>query len=108
MATILIRPSKIQVNSSRRQALNLTCAGAGWTSGTTFTLSGVADVTTVVKVVNGPGSARIVVTTAGASPGTLTVSDGTNSGTVSVAAIAPSAGRGLPPRRSRPDGEPAA
>ena len=55
MATIQIRPSKIQVNSSRHQAVNLTLAGAGWSSGgTTFTVSGLDDVTKIAQVVGSP------------------------------------------------------
>jgi len=103
MATILVRPSKIQANSSKHQAVNLTLKGAGWTSTTTFTVSGVAGVVKVAQVVSGTGSARIVVTTIGsaAGPSTLTVSDGGNTGRTTVKALSPSRGRWIARRRSR-------
>ena len=91
MATILVRPSKIQAGRSANQALTLTLAGAGWVQGTTtFSLSGVSGVTLSTSIVNETGLARLMLTTTTAGAGgTLTVSDGTNSGATNVTAIAP-------------------
>jgi len=97
VATILVRPSKVQANRSAAQSLTLTLSGAGWVQGTTtFTLSGVAGAAEVASNVNASGSAKISITTTTAGPGTLTVSDGTNSGTTSVTAVASNKRRWFP------------
>jgi hypothetical protein len=96
MATILVRPSKVQPNRSAYQTLTLTLASAGWSGGTTFTLSGVSGVTKIGQVVDSSGLAKVVITTAGSGAGTLTVSDGTNSGTTSVTPVAPTYRRWFP------------
>ncbi len=96
MATIIIRPSKIQVGRSANQTLTLTLTAAGWVQGTTtFTISGVSGVTLITSIVDATGLAKLVVTTGGTA-GTLTVSDGTNSGTTSVAPVAPTRRRWFP------------
>jgi len=101
---IRIRPSRLSANSSRHQGVDLVLAGAGWSGATTFTLSGVAHVSILTTIVHNTSSARLVLTTVGASPGTLTISDGTNSGTVKIAALSPTRGRlaPAPPRPRRP------
>ena len=76
-----------------------TLATAGWTSGTTFTISGVVGVTLVSQTVDNATQAYLVVTTTTVALGsaqTLTISDGTNSGTTSVAPIAPTHRRYFP------------
>jgi len=84
---IVVRPSAIQLNRSANQSLTLTLPSAGWVQGTTtFTLSGVAGVVLVTSIVNAPGLAKLVVTTS-ATAGTLTVSDGTNTGTTVVKSL---------------------
>jgi hypothetical protein len=96
VATILVRPSRIPRFHGGPLTLTLTLTGAGWTGGgTTFTISGVANVTKVGQIVDSGGVAKLVVTT-GAGLGTLTVSDGTNSGTTTVARMAGSRGRWFP------------
>lgn len=99
MATIAIRPKYIASKSAKHQCLDLTLAGADWTSAT-FILSGVAGVAKITQVVNGPGSARVVVTTIGsAATGTLVIADGAgNSGTVALKRIPATRGR-ISPRR---------
>ncbi len=88
MATIIVHPSAIQLNRSANQTLALSLASAGWIQGTTvFTLSGVAGVTKITSIVEAGGaSARVVVTTS-TTAGTLTISDGTNTGTTHVKKI---------------------
>ncbi len=89
MSIILVRPSRVQVGRSANQSLNLTLANAGWTSGTIFTISGVSGATKVTQIVQSGGFAKVVITTTTATgSGTLTVSDGTNSGTTIVTQIA--------------------
>ena len=78
MSTITVRPSQVQANRSSLQRLFCTLAGAGWTSGTTFTISGVSGVIKVSQIVDSATQAYVVITTAGSGAGTLTVSDGTH------------------------------
>ena len=87
MATILTSPAAIPTNSTVLQGIFLTLPAAGWVQGTTvWTLSGVAGVTLVSSYVSASGVAKLGVTT-GATAGTLTISDGTNTGTVAVQAM---------------------
>jgi hypothetical protein len=101
MATIIVRPSRVQQGRSASQRLFLTLANAGWSDGgTTFTISGVSGVSKVGQIVDSPTQAYVVITTTGAPLGhtaqTLTVSDGTNTGTTSVAPVAPTRHRWFP------------
>ncbi len=89
MSTITVRPSKIQQNRSAYQRLFLTLSGADWTDESVFSISGVDGVTLVGQIVDNESQAYVIITTAGSATGTLTVSDGTYSGTTTVAAIAP-------------------
>ena len=91
MAIITVRPSKVQAGRSAYQRLFLTLAAASWTGGTTFTISRVSGVTKVGQIVEGGAQAYVVITTttAALTPQILTVSDGTNSGTVIVGPVAP-------------------
>lgn len=89
MATITVKPPYIQRNRSAMQRVTLMLSGAGWTQGgTTFTLSGVAGVVKGVTIVNSTSLAIVAITSTGAAVGTVTVSDGTNTGTFVVKARA--------------------
>ena len=89
MATIIVRPSAVQVGRSANQTLTLTGTGTSWSGGTTFTLSGVSGVTKVGQIVDSATLAKVVITTTTATgTHTLTVSDGTNTGTTVVKQIA--------------------
>jgi hypothetical protein len=96
VATIIVRPSKIQQGRSAYQRIFLTLASASWSGGTTFVLSGVAGVTKVGQIVGSATQAYVVVTTTGSATGTLTVSDGTNTGTTVVAQVAPTRRKWFP------------
>lgn len=91
MATLIVRPSKIQAGRSANQRIFVTLAGATWTSGTTFTISGVTGVTKIGQNVDSPTQALITITTTTATltSQTLTVSDGTNTGTTTICPVAP-------------------
>jgi len=106
VAAIAITPRRIPARS-KRQGVNLALAGAGWSGATSFTLAGVAGCSITTTIVNTSGTARIVVKT-GSSLGTLTISDGTNSGTTTVATLTAVRGWMPPRRRSRHDGPGAA
>lgn len=80
--------------------VDLQGTGTAWTSGTTFSVSGVAGCSILKKIVNSATYTRLIVVT-GTATGTLTVSDGTNTCTVVVAARAmPRWFPGLDPRWS--------
>jgi hypothetical protein len=96
VATIIVRPSRIQAGRSALQRLFVTLPAAGWTGGTTFSVSGVSGVTKVSQIVDNSTQAYIAITTTSSSTGTLTVSDGTNSGTTTVTQIAPTRRRWFP------------
>jgi hypothetical protein len=100
MATIIVRPSKVQQGRSAYQRLFVTLASASWGGGTTFTVSGVSGVSKVGQIVNSATQAFVIITTTavpvGHAPQTLTVSDGTNSGTTSVAPVAPTRRKWFP------------
>jgi hypothetical protein len=108
MSTIIVKPSKIQQNRSAYQRLFLTLDGADWTDESVFSISGVAGVTLVGQIVDSESQAYVIVKTTGSAAGTLTVSDGTFSGTTTVGPIAPTYRRwfpGLDRRRREPFGE---
>jgi hypothetical protein len=89
MATITVKPPYIQRNRSAMQRVTLMLTGAGWTQGgTTFTLTGVAGVAKGITIVDGGGLAIVAINSTGAAVGTVTVSDGTNTGTFVVKARA--------------------
>lgn len=95
MATITVRPSRIQPGMHVLQKLFCTLAAANWTTDTTFAISGASGVTKVSQNVVSPTQAYVVITTTTApkkSTQTLTVSDGTNGGTTSITPIAPARG----------------
>ena len=81
MSTIIVRPTKLQAGRSALQRIFVTLSTATWSGSTTFTLSGVSGVTQIAAIVDSPTVAFIAITTTGSATGTLTISDGTNSGT---------------------------
>jgi hypothetical protein len=90
MATIHTSPSALPVNDPHQQNIRLALVGAGWTGGgTTFSVSGVTGVSALHQSVSSGQSATVTVSKPGITGGTLTVSDGTNSGTVKVKATRP-------------------
>ncbi len=91
MATIIVRPSKVPQGIHAKQKLFVTLASANWDGSTVFTVSGVTGVSKVGQSVHNATQAHVYITTttAAKSTQTLTVSDGTNSGTTSVTRIAP-------------------
>jgi hypothetical protein len=102
LATLTVRPSKVQQARTTYQRLFVTLASASWSGGTTFTLSGVSGVTKIGQIIDSATQAYIIITTTGSAAGTLTVSDGTNTGTTSITAVAPTYRRwfaGLDQRR---------
>lgn len=101
MATIHVRPHFIGARSAKRQCIDLTLSDAGWNSSTVFSLSGLAGCTKLGQSVTDGATARIVVQTKTSGPGTLTISDGTNSGSVAVKHVSPTRGRVAPRRPER-------
>ncbi len=96
MSTIIVRPTKLQSGRSALQRIFVTLSTATWSGSTTFTLSGVSGVTKVATIVDSPTQAFIAVTTTSSGVGTLTISDGTNSGTTLITPIAPTRRRWFP------------
>lgn len=96
MATITVRPTKVQANRSAMQWLFVTLSTATWSGSTTFSLSGISGVTKMATIVDSPTEAFIAITTTGSATGTLTVSDGTNSWTTLVIPVAPTRRRWFP------------
>jgi hypothetical protein len=94
--TITVRPTKLQANRSALQRIFVTLSTATWSGSTTFTLSGVSGVTKVATNVDSPTQAFIAITTTGSAIGTLTISDGTNTGTTLITPIAPTRRRWFP------------
>jgi hypothetical protein len=101
MSMIIVKPSYVQQNRSDYQRLFLTLDGADWTDESIFSISGVTGVTLVGQIVDNESQAYVIVTTVGSAAGTLTVSDGTYSGTTTVAALAPARQKWFRRLRSR-------
>ncbi len=85
MAAIRIERRWIPAHRAAGVAVDLAGTGTAWTTGTTFTLSGVSGATIKTKVVASATAARLVIAT-GAAVGALTISDGSGSATVAVLA----------------------
>lgn len=94
--------SSLPSNHASNITLSLTGSGTSWGGGTTFTISGVSGWAKVSQNITSTTAATVVVSCPGtATPpsgatGTLSVSDGTNTGTISIATpiltISPSSG----------------
>src|SRR5271166_657240 len=86
MPSMIAAPHRIPHKSKQLYKIALTGTGTAWTGGTTFTVSGVAGVVLVSHSVASGTSAQLILTT-GTATGTLTVSDGTNTATISVVLV---------------------
>jgi hypothetical protein len=75
--------STILGNIPTGQPVALTGVGTNWSSGTTFTVSGLAGTTLASQSITSATSATLVINT-GSTTGSLTISDGTTSTTISV------------------------
>ena len=85
MATINVSPKTVPAGRHAAWKLSVYLPAAGWVQGTTtLSVSGVTGVTASSFTINSSTTGTVVLNTKNASTGTLTVSDGTNSGTTTV------------------------
>jgi hypothetical protein len=95
VGSISVTPTVLPANHSGNIVLQLAGTGTSWGGGTTFTVSGVSGVTKVSQSVASATSATLAVTS-GSGTGTLTISDGTEGATTTVAtetlSVSPSLG----------------